>query len=711
MYSIFVTEQFREDLDSLDKAIRERVPKTIRQIGENPRHRGLHTHEHVTVTKRTVFRSYINDSFRILWEWLPNGNIGLWRVGSHAFIDAFTTLPGIDNAKWGALEIEEEQTESKALDVWRENLNAAQPFRHFPLNHLRLFGVPDEQLATVMAITDPETIWDLPIPENVQYTLYDIVLKGTDWNADAFLDTKQLLYRTTVDQLEGYCEGKIRRLLLNLTDEQLAFVRVSASGPILIKGVAGSGKTTIGLYRAHYLVEMIEQQRRMFNEKASILLVTFTTTLTTALKQLYRELYGDLPETITIDTFSHWMTKRLAKIRRYELSVDRKGKVDKRIALIEQAQKEVAQSYPDDRMAFAPRKFLLDEIDDVLRARSIESLPDYQKVDRVGRGIGLDRGKQRPVMWEVYKRYQELLDENNLVDFDDIPRQLLKQHDSLPKYDVVIIDEAQDLPPSYLRLASSLIADFEDSRSLTLLADPAQSIYYRGVSWKEAGVNVRGSRTRTLAKNFRNTQQILEAARHILDGCGDLKLEDEFIPPTSTHRLGPKPVVAQYAEPSEGMVFIVETIVGLCQKEKYRPGDIAILSRNDDLAFAALRKLFSKENIPWSYFRDEGFEILENQVKLLTMHSAKGLEFPVVFMIELRDGIIPYIASPETEESDLSQERKLFYVSMTRASERLYLLHPKHDRSRFLRDLAPETVVSLIPQRNKPEMRNIRKTR
>jgi len=133
----------------------------------------------------------------------------------------------------------------------------------------------------------------------------------------------------------------------------------------------------------------------------------------------------------------------------------------------------------------------------------------------------------------------------------------------------------------------------------------------------------------------------------------------------------------------------------LCQSEKYRPGDIAILSRNDDLAFAALRKLLSKENIPWVHFRDKGFEILENQVKLLTMHSAKGLEFPVVFMTGLREGVIPYIASPETEESDLSQERKLFYVSMTRASERLYMLHPKQDRCHFLRDLAPETVVSV----------------
>jgi superfamily I DNA/RNA helicase len=143
------------------------------------------------------------------------------------------------------------------------------------------------------------------------------------------------------------------------------------------------------------------------------------------------------------------------------------------------------------------------------------------------------------------------------------------------------------------------------------------------------------------------------------------------------------------------MLFVVHTIIKLCQSERYRPGDIAILARNDDLSLSALRKLLSKENIPWVHFRDKQFEILENQVKLLTMHSAKGLEFPVVFLIDLREGTIPYITSRETEEADLAQERKLFYVSMTRASERLYLLYPKQDRCRFIRDIAPETITEV----------------
>jgi superfamily I DNA/RNA helicase len=250
-----------------------------------------------------------------------------------------------------------------------------------------------------------------------------------------------------------------------------------------------------------YLVETIEQQRRMFNEQASVLVLTYTSTLATALKQLYQELYGDLPRTITIDTFSHWMMQQLRRKRAYTITPR-----DERTTLVRQAQQAAAETFPDDDVVTTrPPSFLLGEIDEVIRARGLESLQEYQLVNRVGRGIGLDREHHRPILWRIYELYEQSLKAQNFVDFAALPSLVMQTCDPLPKYDVVIIDEAQDLPPIYLRLVSGLIADFEESRSLTLLADPAQSIYYRGISWKEGGINVRGSRTRTLAKNFRNT--------------------------------------------------------------------------------------------------------------------------------------------------------------------------------------------------------------
>lgn len=86
----------------------------------------------------------------------------------------------------------------------------------------------------------------------------------------------------------------------------------------------------------------------------------------------------------------------------------------------------------------------------------------------------------------------------------------------------------------------------------------------------------------------------------------------------------------------------------------------------------------------------------ENVVSLLTLHSAKGLEFPVVFIAGLEEGILPYFKAIENED-ELNEERRLFYVGITRAKEMLYLtgarkrkLYSKtkqQEPSRFLSDI------------------------
>jgi DNA helicase-2/ATP-dependent DNA helicase PcrA len=64
----------------------------------------------------------------------------------------------------------------------------------------------------------------------------------------------------------------------------------------------------------------------------------------------------------------------------------------------------------------------------------------------------------------------------------------------------------------------------------------------------------------------------------------------------------------------------------------------------------------------------------DSQVVMMTLHSAKGLEFPAVFLIGLEDGIFPHLRSLG-EPVELEEERRLAYVGITRARERLYLTH------------------------------------
>lgn len=101
----------------------------------------------------------------------------------------------------------------------------------------------------------------------------------------------------------------------------------------------------------------------------------------------------------------------------------------------------------------------------------------------------------------------------------------------------------------------------------------------------------------------------------------------------------------------------------------------------------------------------DDYEEGANAVSLMTLHSAKGLEFPVVFISGMEDGLFPgYGAMTSGEEEDMEEERRLLYVGITRAKEQLYLTYAKSRRihgmsqlqtpSTFLKELPAEGVVT-----------------
>ncbi|MCC6905431.1 MAG: ATP-binding domain-containing protein, partial [Anaerolineae bacterium] len=192
-------------------------------------------------------------------------------------------------------------------------------------------------------------------------------------------------------------------------------------------------------------------------------------------------------------------------------------------------------------------------------------------------------------------------------------------------------------------------------------------------------------------KNFRNSREILDAARGVIEACESLKEASEYVPPTSTNRTGlMKPVLTVCDSPYDELVTLTSEIVRLCQGGLYRPGDFAVLARTDK-HLQEVESILAERDVPCRHFRSDEFEVLENYVKLITMHSAKGLEFPAVMLLGVNEGVIPF---NNPDEEQLDQDRKLLYVGMTRAADRLYIYHSKGQTSRFLHDIQEGTCIT-----------------
>jgi DNA helicase-2/ATP-dependent DNA helicase PcrA len=138
-------------------------------------------------------------------------------------------------------------------------------------------------------------------------------------------------------------------------------------------------------------------------------------------------------------------------------------------------------------------------------------------------------------------------------------------------------------------------------------------------------------------------------------------------------------------------------------------------SRRDDLdslvtfagRYSELPDLLAQLVLLSSEMNDRNMQSNEVNLRLSTIHQAKGLEFGVVFIIGLGDGLFP--SKRSIESGDLDEELRLFYVAVTRAKDELYLLYPKlimqgnapmlFPASRFVSQLPEDTYTVLHTQR------------
>jgi hypothetical protein len=247
------------------------------------------------------------------------------------------------------------------------------------------------------------------------------------------------------------------------------------------------------------------------------------------------------------------------------------------------------------------------------------------------------------------------------VDSGQVPR---------AQYGAVLVDEGHDFEPEWLKLVAQMV--HPETNSLLVLYDDAQSINRKktrlGFSFAEVGIQARG-RTTILRMNYRNTAQIMalacEFARDLLSAK---EAEEDAIPlvaPQSAGRSGVLPELRGFKGEEAELAWIVERARAL-NKGGTAWKDMAILFRykNQGERFA---QAVGRAGIPYELLQSNRYTPAKDSVKILSMHSSKGLEFPVVFL--------PCLDAMPAPSQEVATEAKLLYVAMTRATERLHLTH------------------------------------
>jgi len=394
----------------------------------------------------------------------------------------------------------------------------------------------------------------------------------------------------------------------------------------LVRGYAGSGKTLVLIQRARYL--------RAMHPDWKIAVLTFNKPLQ---ERLQSELRG---QQIDVYTF-HSLCYRL-------LGYPSEPKDEWLEKWLE------AQRTQNPAILKLGEGFLRTEIN-WLRDMGITRLEDYLSIER--HGVGATQRllqDQRREVFEIYRAYRAYLRQQGQLDFGEMALQLLEglengSFNDPPRYHALLVDEAQDWAPAWVRLITHLLDPEEGSLFLT--DDPSQSIY-RYFSWKEKGIHVVG-RTRWLRIPYRNTWEIYQAAYQLIADVPEIQQQlteqgEAVLPEVSAAQMrhGPRPLLRQFSNSRAEMDFLREQIEVL-RHEGLRDEQIAVLVRN-------------RHDV------DPVRKALRNFNGLVdTLHRLKGLEMEAVF--------IPYLDKTFPKGEDDPAERRLIYMGMTRARTRLYL--------------------------------------
>ena len=458
------------------------------------------------------------------------------------------------------------------------------------------------------------------------------------------------------------------KVLANITpsDEQLPIVSRNRPGVELIRGAAGSGKTTTALLRLRALRRSFlnRKQREERTQPIRILVLTYNRTLRGYIGALASQQIPDTDEIdLTVSTFGKWGMTLLDEPEILS-DVQRKRRINslgRGIAL--------------------PEEFLMEEVEYVLGRFIPERLDDYLVARREGRGVSprVGRRLRRQILEEVITPYCQWKNDQDMWDWNDLAVRLAEQSVGGP-YDIIITDETQDFSANQIRAINNHLAEVH---SLTFVVDTVQRIYARGFTWQEAGITVRSENSRRLSVNYRNTIEIARFAAPLLEG---IPVDDDGTIPdfSKCERHGPLPLVLKGFY-SEQVAFVVDHILGNIDLEEESVAFLHPLGW-----FRDLKPALDDAGLDYVYMtRRSEWPTSEVNIALSTLHSAKGLEYDHVIIIGLNAEVTQH--GEEEEDDRLIKQRRLLAMGIGRARESVIVGYKPREASRLIHYFDPST--------------------